>query len=187
MRSSFPHLLVRHPTPLPARTRTSPCQLPLAPPPLLVHSASLSRRKTSAAPAVASVHFRCRLHPRRYRPVSWPRHLGCTLLVGVPRALALAGTKTVSDATEERVRESEKTQTLLAAAREAYRAVAVRGAIVYFCISDMSGVDPMYQYSLAYFKRLFGQCLRDAPGRASVAARVAELVEYQVRGCRAVS
>jgi hypothetical protein len=132
----------------------------------------------------------------------------------------------VSDATEERVRESEKTQVQVVAMRETYRPVAVRGAIVYFGIADMATVDPMYQYSLGYvsscllclllvshsmivaraqhkvkcvslcfrcvhfvgyryFKRLFAQCLRDAPQRSSAAERVAELVSYQVlASCR---
>ena len=56
----------------------------------------------------------------------------------------------MSDATEERVRESEKTQVQVVAMRETYRPVAVRGAIVYFGIADMATVDPMYQYSLGY-------------------------------------
>ena len=86
----------------------------------------------------------------------------------------------MSDATEERVREAEKTQALVVTSRETYRPVAVRGAVIYFVIADMGTVDPMYQYSLAYFKRLFGQCLRDAPQRSTPTARIGELVEYQV-------
>ncbi len=53
------------------------------------------------------------------------------------------------------MRESEKTQVQVAAMRETYRPVAVRGAIVYFGITDMATVDPMYQYSLAYVRCKF--------------------------------
>ncbi|KAL4470156.1 hypothetical protein ABPG72_009081 [Tetrahymena utriculariae] len=39
--------------------------------------------------------------------------------------------------------------------RSQYVPVAIRGTVLYFVISDLSGIDPMYQYSLAYFKKLF--------------------------------
>ena len=39
--------------------------------------------------------------------------------------------------------------------RNQYKPVAVRGTVLYFVISDMSNIDPMYQYSLVYFKKLF--------------------------------
>jgi len=39
--------------------------------------------------------------------------------------------------------------------RNQYRSVATRGSILYFVISDLAGIDPMYQYSLVYVKRLF--------------------------------
>jgi dynein heavy chain, axonemal len=40
-------------------------------------------------------------------------------------------------------------------ARDIYRPVATRGAVLYFVISDLGLLDPMYQYSLGYFKKLF--------------------------------
>ena len=39
--------------------------------------------------------------------------------------------------------------------RNQYRSVATRGSILYFVIADLAGIDPMYQYSLSYVKRLF--------------------------------
>jgi dynein heavy chain len=59
--------------------------------------------------------------------------------------------------------------------------VAVRGAIIYFVMAGMSVIDPMYQYSLLYFKRLFNQCLKDAPAASSVEERIGNLISYQVR------
>jgi dynein heavy chain len=43
--------------------------------------------------------------------------------------------------------------------RNSYRSVAVRGSILYFVIADLAGIDPMYQYSLVYIKRLFNKAI----------------------------
>jgi len=43
--------------------------------------------------------------------------------------------------------------------RNQYRNVAIRGSILYFVIADLAGIDPMYQYSLTYVKRLFNSAI----------------------------
>lgn len=42
----------------------------------------------------------------------------------------------------------------ISAAREKYRPVAARGSVMYFVVADMAEVDPMYQFSLKYFKQV---------------------------------
>lgn len=39
-------------------------------------------------------------------------------------------------------------------AREKYRPVATQGSVMYFVIASLSEIDPMYQYSLKYFKQV---------------------------------
>jgi dynein heavy chain len=39
--------------------------------------------------------------------------------------------------------------------RESYRSVARRGSVLYFVIADLANIDPMYQYSLEFFSKLF--------------------------------
>jgi dynein heavy chain, axonemal len=48
---------------------------------------------------------------------------------------------------------------LISKNRENYRPVASRGSILYFVIADLALIDPMYQYSLEFFSRLFGRRL----------------------------
>ncbi|KAK7195048.1 dynein heavy chain [Novymonas esmeraldas] len=48
---------------------------------------------------------------------------------------------------------NEKMQTI-STARERYRSVAVRAALLFFVLADVSRMDPMYQYSLQYFVKL---------------------------------
>ena len=52
--------------------------------------------------------------------------------------------------------------------RNQYRSVATRGSILYFVIADLAGIDPMYQYSLAYVKRLFNQAIEKSPQQPSL-------------------
>jgi len=60
--------------------------------------------------------------------------------------------------------------------RNQYRSVAIRGSILYFVIADLAGIDPMYQYSLAYIKRLFNNAIEKSPKAASLDARLAILI-----------
>lgn len=46
--------------------------------------------------------------------------------------------------------------------RDGYRSVAKRGAILFFVLSDMAGVNPMYQYSLSSYLEVFAYSLRKA-------------------------
>lgn len=49
----------------------------------------------------------------------------------------------------------EQTERDTDAARLQYVPVAVRTQILFFCVSDLSSVDPMYQYSLEWFLGIF--------------------------------
>ena len=37
--------------------------------------------------------------------------------------------------------------------------MATRGSLIYFVIADLPDIDPMYQYSLDYYQKLFDRCL----------------------------
>jgi dynein heavy chain, axonemal len=60
--------------------------------------------------------------------------------------------------------------------RNQYRSVAIRGSILYFVIADLAGIDPMYQYSLAYIKRLFNSAIEKSAKAPSLEARLEILI-----------
>lgn len=90
----------------------------------------------------------------------------------------LANSKTTSSIIKERVEESEKTEREINEAREKYRAAATRGSIIYFVISDLASIDPMYQYSLTYYQSLFNKCIEDSDKSDSLERRLQTIIEY---------
>jgi dynein heavy chain len=60
---------------------------------------------------------------------------------------------------KQKVEEAEQTAITINESREGYRSVARRGSILYFVIADLGLIDPMYQYSLDFFGKLFNRRL----------------------------
>jgi dynein heavy chain len=73
--------------------------------------------------------------------------------------ITLDQSKQTSIAINERMIEAEQTARLINQNRESYRSVAQRSSILYFVIADLALIDPMYQYSLEFFSRLFNRRL----------------------------
>ncbi|CAM9936766.1 unnamed protein product [Ectocarpus sp. 6 AP-2014] len=90
---------------------------------------------------------------------------------------ALSQSKVTSKAINERLTEAEHTTKEINDTREDYRVVATRGSIIYFVIAGLSNVDPMYQYSLKFYKDLFSQRLQKAEKNDEVSARLRILID----------
>ncbi len=73
--------------------------------------------------------------------------------------ITLDQSKQTSITINERMVEAEQTALLINKNRENYRTIARRGSILYFVIADLALIDPMYQYSLEFFSRLFNRRL----------------------------
>ncbi|RYY35164.1 hypothetical protein EON62_02720 [archaeon] len=76
------------------------------------------------------------------------------------------------------VKEAEATEREIDATREKYRPVAFRASILYFCITDLSSVDPMYQYSLPWFTNLFVNSIKNSSPADDIPQRIANLNSY---------
>ena len=46
--------------------------------------------------------------------------------------------------------------------RNGYRPVATHASILFFCISDLANIEPMYQYSLVWFINLYIQSITNS-------------------------
>jgi len=74
----------------------------------------------------------------------------------------LDSSKRISNDIEQKQQIAEATTQRLDKTREGYQPVAYRSSILFFSISDMGNVDPMYQYSLAWYVALFLRSIDDA-------------------------
>lgn len=66
-------------------------------------------------------------------------------------------------------------------ARQAYIPVAKHSAILFFCITELSNIEPMYQYSLTWFLNLFITSIVKSPKSGVFEERLLNLNKYFTR------
>ena len=82
----------------------------------------------------------------------------------------LQESKVTSDDIKKKVAEAEKTEQAIDETRNSYRPVAFKASLMFFCVSDLAMVDPMYQYSLHWFVRLFSLAIDAAEASNEVSS-----------------
>ncbi|KAJ1446203.1 dynein heavy chain and region D6 of dynein motor-domain-containing protein [Pelagophyceae sp. CCMP2097] len=96
---------------------------------------------------------------------------------------SLTETKATSKEIQDALSASGDASAELDRQREGYRSFARDGSALFFLVRDLVEANPMYQYSLASFVRLFEAALRDAAvaADAPLAERLARLTPLLVR------
>uniref|UniRef100_A0A6I8NU96 Dynein axonemal heavy chain 6 n=1 Tax=Ornithorhynchus anatinus TaxID=9258 RepID=A0A6I8NU96_ORNAN len=89
----------------------------------------------------------------------------------------LQESKITSGAIKSRLQEAEATEQMINTAREKYRPVATQGSVMYFVIASLSDIDPMYQYSLKYFKQLFNTTIETSEKNSDLQQRLGILLD----------
>ncbi|XP_062864847.1 dynein axonemal heavy chain 6 isoform X2 [Trichomycterus rosablanca] len=89
----------------------------------------------------------------------------------------LQESKVTSEAIKSRLEEAEATEQMIDTAREKYRPVATQGSVMYFVIASLSEIDPMYQFSLKYFKQLFNNTIETSEKHSELSARLQILLD----------
>ena len=77
--------------------------------------------------------------------------------------------------------EAEQTAKVIQETRESYRPAAVRGSALYFVIADLALIDPMYQYSLEFFMKLFKIRLDKSEAAEEISKRLEILIQDMTR------
>ncbi|TKS69211.1 Dynein heavy chain 6, axonemal [Collichthys lucidus] len=89
----------------------------------------------------------------------------------------LQKSKVTSEAIKHRLEEAEATELMINSERERYRPVATRGSVLYFVIASLSEIDPMYQFSLKYFKQLFNSTIETSEKSSVLEERLQILLD----------
>ena len=71
----------------------------------------------------------------------------------------LSDSKTLSRSIAQKQEIAKKTEAEIDEAREQYLPVAERSSKIFFCITDLANIEPMYQYSLVFFVQQFQQSI----------------------------
>eukprot|EP00964_Phaeocystis_antarctica_P076980 scaffold47683_cov66-Phaeocystis_antarctica.AAC.1 len=102
----------------------------------------------------------------------------------------LSASKRLSDEIAQKQDIAEETTARLDKTREGYQPAAFRASLLFFAISDMANVDPMYQYSLQWYIALFEKAIDEArqpreglPPHEALAQRLELLMEQNTISC----
>ncbi|XP_026815944.1 dynein heavy chain 7, axonemal-like [Rhopalosiphum maidis] len=90
----------------------------------------------------------------------------------------LSSSKVLATEIKEKQAESEITERIIDKTRQQYRIVATHSTKLFFTIDTLANIDPMYQYSLAWFIQLFSVAIKNSPKRLNIEDRTNELIKY---------
>ena len=76
------------------------------------------------------------------------------------------------------MKDAQEAEVRINLAREDYRPVAARGSVLYFCITDLAMLSPMYVRSLPRFKSIFTHCIERARPARDLDARLQSIIEF---------
>ncbi|XP_077969677.1 dynein axonemal heavy chain 1-like isoform X2 [Styela clava] len=79
---------------------------------------------------------------------------------------------------QAKVEIAEQTEKDIDSTRSQYIPVAVRTQILFFCVSDLANIDPMYQYSLEWFVGIFLNSIANAARADTIEERIHNINEY---------
>ncbi|XP_068109284.1 dynein axonemal heavy chain 1 [Hyperolius riggenbachi] len=90
----------------------------------------------------------------------------------------LEASKVKAGEIKAKVQVAEQTERDIDSTRCQYVPVAVRTQILFFCVSDLSNVDPMYQYSLEWFLSIFTASIANSERAETVEKRIKNINTY---------
>ncbi|XP_010006976.1 PREDICTED: dynein heavy chain 17, axonemal [Chaetura pelagica] len=86
-------------------------------------------------------------------------------------------TKRTAIEIEEKVKEAKVTEVQINIARENYRPAAERASLLYFILSDLNKINPIYQFSLKAFNGVFEKAIQQTAPDEDIKQRVINLTD----------
>ena len=90
----------------------------------------------------------------------------------------LSASKELSNDINKKQKLADETAKKIDLTRKGYIPVAFRASVLFFCISDLANIEPMYQYSLPWFVNLFVLSIDDSEKSSDLAKRLDNLNDH---------
>uniref|UniRef100_A0A673U890 Dynein axonemal heavy chain 3 n=1 Tax=Suricata suricatta TaxID=37032 RepID=A0A673U890_SURSU len=90
----------------------------------------------------------------------------------------LSSSKMLSQEISEKQKIASVTETQIDQTRMGYKPVAVHSATIFFCISDLASIEPMYQYSLTWFINLYVHSLAHSDKSEELDLRIEYIIKH---------
>ncbi|NWX20475.1 DYH3 protein, partial [Aegotheles bennettii] len=90
----------------------------------------------------------------------------------------LSSSKVLSEEISEKQKIASVTEEQIDSTRMGYKPVAIHSAVVFFCISDLANIEPMYQYSLIWFINLYVQSIAKSEKSEDLEERIKNITEH---------
>ncbi|XP_068952632.1 dynein axonemal heavy chain 3 [Petaurus breviceps papuanus] len=90
----------------------------------------------------------------------------------------LSSSKVLSEEISEKQKIASVTETQIDDTRMGYKPVAVHSSTVFFCISDLANIEPMYQYSLTWFINLYVHSLAHSRKSEDLEQRIENIIDH---------
>ncbi|XP_037073992.1 LOW QUALITY PROTEIN: dynein heavy chain 3, axonemal-like, partial [Pollicipes pollicipes] len=93
----------------------------------------------------------------------------------------LSSSKVLSEEITAKQAVAAATEKEIDEARVGYRPVAVHSSTLFFCISELANIDPMYQYSLTWYIGLYLHSIQSSPKSPELKTRILALNDFFTR------
>jgi dynein heavy chain len=91
---------------------------------------------------------------------------------------ALKQSKVIADDIAAKQVVAAETEATIDSVRKGYKPVAFRAQLLFFCISDLANIEPVYQYSLDWFVHLFVLAIANSAKSKNLGQRLGALNDY---------
>ncbi|XP_038618403.1 dynein heavy chain 3, axonemal [Tachyglossus aculeatus] len=90
----------------------------------------------------------------------------------------LSSSKVLSEEISEKQKIASMTEMQIDATRMGYKPVAIHSSTIFFCISDLANIEPMYQYSLMWFINLYVLSLAHSRKSEDLQERIESIIDH---------
>jgi dynein heavy chain len=90
----------------------------------------------------------------------------------------ITASKQVAGEIAEKQEAAKTTEIEIDEARESYRPVAYRASVLFFCIVELTNLDPMYAFSLQWFQMLFSMSIDNSTKSDDLDVRLENLKDF---------